>query len=107
MYSLIHNSYVNGKGKDFTNILSYCGLIIVEYLHCIKTVTHTGSHAKAKILNDYFCSVFSKDDGSQTPNFTYDCFPNIPPIEINIFGIRKILQDLDPSKATGLDHIPA
>ena len=108
MCSLIHNSYVNGKRKRFYKHIKslrsdHCG---IPSLHK-DSITHTEGHAKAKILNDYFYSVFSKDDDSQTPVFTYDCFPSIPPIEINIFGIRKILQDLDPSKATSPDHIPA
>ena len=69
--------------------------------------THTEGYAKAKILNDLICSVFIQDDSNQVPSIDCAPFPNILPIELNISGIRKILQDLDPSKAAGPHHIPA
>ena len=52
--------------------------------------THTEGYAKAKILNDYFRSVFSQDDSSQVPSFNCAPFPNIPLIE-NVSGIHRIL----------------
>ena len=108
MYKLIQNSYENGKRKRFYKHIKslrsdHCGIPSLQK----DGLTHTEEYANAKILNDYFCSVFSQDDSSQVPSFKCAPFPNIPPIELNVSDIHKILQDLDPSKAAGPDHIPA
>ena len=107
MYRLIHNSYVNGKRKRFYKHIKslrsdHCGIPSLQK----DDHTYTEGYAKAKILNDYFCSVFSQDSDSPTPVLDYESFPSIPSIELNTSGICKILQDLDPSKAPGPDHIP-
>ena len=95
------------KEKDFISTLSHLDLITGIPSLQKDGYTHTEGYAKAKILNDYFCSVFIQDDSNQVPSFDCAPFPSILPIELNISGIRKILQDLDPSKVAGPDLIPA
>ena len=107
MYRLIHNSYVNGKRKRFYKHIKslrsdHCGIPSLQKDDYI----YTEGYAKANLLNDYFCSVFSQDGENPTPTLNYEPFSSIPPIELNISGICKILKDLDPSKAPGPDHIP-
>ena len=68
MYRLIHNSYVNGKRKRFYKHIKslrsdHCGIPSLQK----DDHTYTEGYAKAKILNDYFCSVFSQDSDSPTP----------------------------------------
>ena len=81
MYRLIRNSYVNGKRKRFYKHIKslrsdHCGIPSLQK----DDHTYTEGYVKAKILNDYFCSVFSQDSDSPTPVLDYESFPSIPPI---------------------------
>ena len=58
----------------------------------------------ARILNDQFISVFSKDDGI-TPEIKGPKCPQIGNITITQNGVTKLLEDLDQSKASGPDGI--
>ena len=61
---------------------------------------------KADALNDYFKSVFTKE---QLPILTKgpSQFPSIQSLEIGQNGVTKQLQALNPNKASGPDEIPA
>ena len=69
--------------------------------------TQTTNKDKATTLNDQFCSVFTQEDCNphQVTN-TDDC-PIMPDITINVKGVQKLLEDLDPTKAAGPDEIPS
>jgi len=66
------------------------------------------SASKARLLSEQFCSVFTVDTPSTAdiklcgPNY-----PDIPELEIQVGGVRKLLEGLNPSKAAGPDEIPA
>ena len=62
---------------------------------------------KAQLLNTQFMSVFTDettDDVSCPPPSDCD-IPSIPDIEIREEGVQKLLEDLNPNKATGPDNI--
>jgi len=57
---------------------------------------------KAKILNNYFVSVFTGEDINY-PSFT---FPSISPLTIYNEGVNNLLSNLKEHKAKGPDKIP-
>ena len=65
------------------------------------------SQSKAEILGDQFQSVFTEEDTTSVPDKGTSPFPDMPPITVNAAGLRKLLQNLNPHKATGPDNIPA
>ena len=63
---------------------------------------------KAEILNDFFCSVFTKERTEQIPtceNKAKDCF--LGTIHFSKEKVLKKLKNIDPSKSGGPDEIPA
>ncbi len=62
---------------------------------------------KANILNKQYQSVFTQEDLTNQPLLDTTTHPDIPNLEIAPSGIRKLLENLKPHKATGPDLIPA
>ena len=64
---------------------------------------------KAELFNDYFCSVFTSS--RQDNSLTLQSYPRmniqISEITLSFNEVRNCLSNLDPSKATGPDGIPA
>jgi hypothetical protein len=69
--------------------------------------TTTDSQENAEILNNYFQSVYTKEDINNIPDMDGNPTPDISQIEISVDGVRKLLEDLQPNKASGPDQIPA
>ena len=69
--------------------------------------SHCDSLTKAKILNEYFTSVFTQPSSTIFPPMEGQHIPDIEPIRIDINGVTELLQKLKPYKATGPDEIPA
>jgi hypothetical protein len=69
-------------------------------------VAHSDPATKAAILNDQFCSVFSREASPTIPSLGNSPYPDMPSFTIGVEGVRKLLADLDPHKATGPDNIP-
>ena len=68
---------------------------------------HTDSNNKANILNKQFSSVFNKnEDLDSIPDKGPSPHPSIDDITMKQEGIRKLLANLNPHKATGSDNIP-
>ena len=63
--------------------------------------------AKANALNAQFASVFTREDTSVIPNLSGTTYPTMRPISVTVEGVASILANLDPSKASGPDEIPA
>ena len=64
---------------------------------------------KAEILNDFFTSVFLKEDLSNMPEVQEACFSqgrHINNISVTVEEVEKKLKELDPNKAQGPDQIP-
>lgn len=68
---------------------------------------HSSSEKKAEILSQQFMSVFTKEDGSATPQLMGPSFPDIPPLLIMTAGVRKLLANIKTRKASGPDNIAA
>ena len=62
-------------------------------------------YAKANKLNDYFTSVFTKEDTSQIPNMNCNSYPDSPPIRVTHEGVSQLLSNLHPNKAAGPDKL--
>ena len=61
---------------------------------------------KASILNSQYSSVFTKDDGEDLHTLPKPK-RQLPNIDVTTEGITKLLQQINPSKASGPDNIPA
>jgi hypothetical protein len=62
---------------------------------------------KAEILNRQYLSVFTPENTDEELPPLNDNFQSMPEIKITILGSEKFLKNLDPTKATGPDKIPA
>ena len=69
-------------------------------------ITYCESTAKADVLNEQFCSVFTEEDIANMPSFETSHHPDMPDIQIQEDGVRKLLHGLNPKKAAGPDGIP-
>ena len=66
--------------------------------------TATSATEKANALNDQFKSVFTNEDCSSIPTLP-EGLPSMPPIEITVEGIEKLLKGLKVRKAPGPDGL--
>ena len=73
--------------------------------HNNKTVTD--SQGKANILNSQFKSVFTTKDLDSLPQMGESPFPDVQNIQVSPEGICKLLKDINVTKATGPDLVPA
>ena len=62
---------------------------------------------KAEILNRQYFSVFTPENTDEQLPPLNDNFQSMPEIKVTILGTEKLLKNLDPTKATGPDQIPA
>ena len=62
---------------------------------------------KANLLNQQFSSVFTDENLDSIPVTEGPNLPDMPSITILPEGVLKLLRNLNPSKATGPDAIPA
>jgi len=68
---------------------------------------YSDSFSKADILNNYFSSVFTKDNELSPPNISSEPVPPITQITVEVDGVYNLLTNLDPHKAAGPDGIPS
>ena len=64
------------------------------------------SKGKAELLLDQFKSVFTKSSDNQLPPTRLRAKNNIQPIHITEKGLKKLLEKVNPNKASGPDNIP-
>jgi hypothetical protein len=69
-------------------------------------VGHSDPKVKAKILNNQFSSVFTREDLTNTPTMDSYPYPSMDPFTVTVNGVTKLLSELDPHKAQGPDGIP-
>ena len=62
---------------------------------------------KVSVLNEYFKSVFTKEDTSNIPSLDGYSFPDTSPITITTAGVLALLSNLKIHKASGPDKLPA
>ena len=89
-------SYIKSCRKDHTGIptLSVDGNLI------------TNDSDKANALNNQFASVFTQENISSIPTASGPTYPDMDGIEITTKGIRRLLSNLNPYKASGPGKIP-
>ena len=68
-------------------------------------ITHNDANTKSEILNGQFLSAFTTEDTSTFPDLGTSNFPDAPEIKVHPNGVRKLLKNLKPHKATGRDDI--
>ena len=68
-------------------------------------ITHNDASTKSEILNGQFLSAFTTEDTSCFPDLGTSNYPDAPEIHVNPNGVRKLLRNLKPHKATGPDDI--
>ena len=66
----------------------------------------TDSVGKANILNSQFQSVFTRETPLTEDHKASQEFPDIADVRFTVNGVKKLLENLDPSKAVGPDEIP-
>ena len=83
------------KQEDFgiSALKSYCKMF-------------TDRKSISEILNTQFKSVFTKKTSSKIPELPGVTFPSIKDLKITEFGVFKLLDKIDVSKASGPDCIP-
>ena len=62
---------------------------------------------KAEALNRHFSSVFTRNDGSSTPDKGPSPHPSIDDLTIYAHGILKQLKELKVNTSSGPDELPA
>ena len=70
---------------------------------CVASLRHNDN----KLLNNYFTSVFTPHSLESPPVTPNSPFPDILTVSVDANGVFKLLNELDISKATGPDKIPA
>ncbi|KAK3092025.1 hypothetical protein FSP39_024520 [Pinctada imbricata] len=89
-------SFVKSKRTDA------CGVSTLKQ----NGVPHSDSKMKAEILNKQFTSVFtSENPNDPLPDLEGSPHPTVADITVTENGVCKLLQQLDPHKATGPDEV--
>ena len=83
------------KGSSGGAPLSYEGVLV------------DNTKQKAEILNKKYPSVFTPENEDEQIPILNDNYPSMQEIYITVNGTEKLLQNLDPTKTTGPDKIPA
>ena len=82
--------YVRSRRKDNTGVqpLKVAGKLL------------TDDQDKAQALSDQFESVFTKEDldPNSMPSMTGEPYPEMPPIIIDVEGVRKLLLNINVTK---------
>ena len=63
------------------------------------------SKGKANILNEQYCSVFTKNDPPTMPTQKQSTSPPLPSITVSENGVLQMLKKLKPNEAAGPDKI--
>ena len=71
-------------------------------------IAYSDAKVKAEILNNQFTSVFTTEDPSKPlPDLGPSPHPTVADITVQQNGVNKLLQHLNPHKATGPDEVSA
>ena len=88
-------TYIKSKKKDPCSVspLRSEGVLISD------------APGKSNILNNQYCSVFTNEDTTNIPSKGPSQTPDIPAIKVSVNGVKTLLQELKPHKASGPDNI--
>ena len=90
-------SFINGKRCESSGVSVLKG----------DGISHSDPKEKSTILNEQFVSAFTKGDLNAMPSMSGNPYPKMRSFTINNKGVLKLLKDLNPHKAQGLDAIPS
>ena len=65
----------------------------------------SSAKGKAEALNQQYCSVFTSENTNHMPKMNGEPFPSIDTLTIDLDGVTKLLQEINPKKAYGPDGI--
>ena len=68
-------------------------------------IIYSDSKTKAVVLNQPFASFFTDDGDRKLPDKGNSTYPSLPNIQVRVDGVVKLLRNLNPHKAGGLDNI--
>ena len=88
--------YIKSRKQDSTDISTSkrCGLLVSD------------NTRQAEILNEQFTSVCSQENTTAPTELEGDHFLSMPKLNIEVTGVEKLLQNLNPGKASGPDSVP-
>ena len=89
-------SFLKSKGQDSVGVAP---------LKNKEGFLKSDSQSKANILNEQFCSVFTKEDGSTIPDKGPSNINTMNDITVTENGVFKLLKNLNTNKAAGPDEI--
>ena len=90
-------SFINSERQEASGVSE---LVIMD------GVLQSNTTAKAEILNEQFNSFYTQEDTGNIPNKGPSPHPSMQNITVNINGVKKLLKNLKPYKASGPDGIP-
>ena len=67
---------------------------------------HSGGQKKAEILNRQFSSVFTADQPGVQTSLSGPAYPPLRQLVVNVKGVEKLLQEVNPSKVSGPNQLP-
>ena len=83
--------------------IDHCGIASLK----VNGTMYNTCKDKASVLNEYFTSVFTKENTSDIPPLDGHSFPDISSIDVTIAGVTALLSNLKIHEASGPDKIPA
>ena len=93
--------------SDSVPLSSLSGKTAVELPPERNNKMRSDSRDKTNILNRQYESVYTDEDMSSVPKPPREWYNSIEEINVTEEGVRKLLQKLNPFKASGSDLIPA
>ena len=94
--------------SDFGRLSSLSGKTAAEWPPLKENgKMHADSRDKTNILNRQYESVYTHEDTSSVPKPSGEPYNPMEEITVTEEGVRKLLQKLNPHKASGPDLIPA
>ena len=70
-------------------------------------IAYSDPKIKATLLNEQFSSDFTKADKANAPSLGKSPYPDVQAFDVHNNWVQKLLQNLNPHKASGPDNIPS
>ena len=97
MESVFRFIATNGAGRIDIKLTEFGTICLKDVCSC-----------SCEILNNYFSSVFTKENLTQIPDKgNTSAYPTMETFTVTTPGVEKLLTELNPSKAAGPDGLPS
>ena len=70
-------------------------------------IVYSDPKINVTFLNEQFSSVFTKEDKATALLLGKSPYPDVQAFDVHNIGVQKLLQNLNPHKASGPDNIPS